>query len=103
MKQIPKVFANKIDKKLENNTTYFKTSSEDYKPEIEQEKNKRSVEQKIKEIFASPRYVYKAEVEITFADKKIIKKIIGQSNGNLITLDNELIKISDILDIKFVN
>ena len=88
MKQIPKVFANKIDKKLENNTTYFKTSSED---------------QKIKEIFASPRYVYKAEVEITFADKKIIKKIIGQSNGNLITLDNELIKISDILDIKFVN
>ena len=95
MKQIPKVFANKIDKKLENNTTYFKTSSEDYKPEI--------VEQKIKEIFASPRYVYKAEVEITFADKKIIKKIIGQSNGNLITLDNELIKISDILDIKFVN
>ena len=102
MKQIPKVFANRIDKKLDNNNTYYKGSVDER--EIKNEKKETiSVDQKIQQIFSSPRYVYRAEVEITLLDKTIVKKIIGKNNGNLITIDNELIPISDIKDIKFYN
>ena len=49
------------------------------------------------------RYVYKADVEIVLKDKKIIKRIIGKNDGSLITIDNELIPLSEIKDIYFVD
>ena len=57
--------------------------------------------QKINKIFGSSRYVYKADVDITLKDGKVSKRIIGRNKNELITMDNELIKISDIIDIKF--
>lgn len=102
MKKIPKVFANKIEKKLDNNSTYYKGSSEERGIETEK-KDTQSVEQKINQIFSSPRYVYRAEVEITLVDQTIVRKIIGKNSENLITIDNETIPINDILDIKFHN
>ena len=71
MKDLPKVFHNKIDKK-------------------------------INEIFSSPNYVYKANVEITLKDKKVTKRIIGRNKNYIITMDNTLIPISDITDIKSI-
>lgn len=100
MKQIPKVFANKIEKKLDNNNTYYKGRGEEKSIKLEK-KDTQSVEQKINQIFSSPRYVYRAEVEITLIDRTVIKKIIGKNKENLITIDNEIIPINDILDIKF--
>lgn len=97
MKQIPKVYANKIDKKFENNKTYYKSNGTDSTEPIMDD---RSIEQKIKEIFSSPRYIYRANVEIVLEDQTIVKKIIGKNGSNLITMDNELIPISNILDIK---
>lgn len=97
MKQIPKVYANKIDKKFENNETYYKSNGTE---SIEPIMDDRSIEQKIKEIFSSPRYIYRANVEIVLEDQTIVKKIIGKNGSNLITMDNELIPISNILDIK---
>ena len=35
-------------------------------------------------------------------DKTIVRKVIGQNQNQLITFENELIPISDILDINFV-
>ena len=52
-------------------------------------------------MFSSPRYVYKIDAEITLKDKKVTKKIIGKNNNNLITIDNELIPIQDIIDISY--
>lgn len=97
MKQIPKVYANKIDKKFENNETYYKSNGTESTELIMDD---RSIEQKIKEIFSSPRYIYRANVEIVLEDQTIVKKIIGKNGSNLITMDNELIPISNILDIK---
>lgn len=104
-KKLPKIFANKIDKRLENNETYY-SASRGIKEEINETGKSKSdipisVEQKIKSIFNSTRYVYKADVVITTKEGNFIKKIIGSSNGRLITIDNELIPISDIVDIKF--
>ena len=56
--------------------------------------------QKINSIFTSSNYIYKADVEIKLKDKTINKRVIGKNKTHLITIDNELISISDILDIK---
>ena len=61
-----------------------------------------NIKQKVNEIFASPNYVYKANVEITLKDKKIKKRIIGRNKDYIITMDNLLIPINEILDIKSI-
>ena len=95
MKELPKVFHNKIDKKFNNNDTVF--YSNDKREEVI---DKRSIQQKINDIFSSPNYVYKANVDITLKDKKITKRIIGRNKEFIITMDNDLIPINDIIDIK---
>lgn len=98
MKDLPKVFHNKIDKKFDNNRSIY-YSNNNYTEEV---KDSRTVLQKINDIFSSPNYVYKANVEITLKDKKITKRIIGRNKNYIITMDNDLIPITDIIDIKSV-
>lgn len=95
-KKIPKVFANKIDKKIENNDTYSITRNDDVKVK---ENRGLDINSKINQIFKSTKYIYKIDVEIVVSTGTITKRIIGRKNGYLITIDNELIKIDDILDI----
>lgn len=97
MKELPKVFHNKIDKKFDNNRSVF-YSNNSY--EEDRSVDTRTVLQKINEIFSSPNYVYKANVEITLKDKKVTKRIIGRNKNYIITMDNDLIPISDIVDIR---
>ena len=102
MKDLPKVFHNNIDKDFKNNNSVFysnNSSNEDIKEENKVQSNK-NIFQKINLIFSSPNYVYKANVDITLKDKKITKRIIGRNKNYIITMDNELIPIVDILDIE---
>ena len=55
---------------------------------------------KINEIFGSLNHVYKSRVRITMNDGIIEEQIVGKTNINLLTIDNKLIKITDILDIE---
>lgn len=112
-KKLPGIFANKIDKTLCNNENIYYSCSE----KIDEDRNlmnnlelgKQSVtstlnvNQKINNIFSSNKYVYKADVNIITKQGKFVKKIIGQNKTHLITMENELIPISDIIDIDFVN
>lgn len=105
-KKLPKVFANSIDKKLSNNETIYYERKGEVKEEVLKPKSRiidesLNINQKINKIFGSSRYVYKADVDITLKDGKISKKIIGRNKNELITMDNELIKIADIIDIDF--
>ena len=97
MKELPEVFHNKINKKFDNNRSVF-YSNNTY--EEDRSVDTRTILQKINEIFSSPNYVYKANVEITLKDKKVTKRIIGRNKNYIITMDNDLIPISDIVDIK---
>jgi hypothetical protein len=97
MKELPKVFHNKIDKNFNNNRSVY-YSNNNY--EEDRNMDSRTVLQKINDIFSSPNYVYKANVEITLKDKKVTKRIIGRNKSFIITMDNSLIPISDIIDIK---
>jgi len=105
-KKLPKVFANRIEKDLNNNErVYYERSA---KENIEDKKDLKfilpeevTINQKINKIFGSSRYVYKADVKIKYKNGETVnKKIIGRNKFELITMDNELIKISDILDIE---
>ena len=93
--ELPKVFHNNENKRFNNNTDVFYSRSNN-KTDI------KTIYQKINDIFSSPNYIYKANVEISLKDRTITKRIIGRNKEFLITMDNDLIKISDILDIKTI-
>lgn len=105
MKKIPKVFANKVNNKAGNNENVFYSEYQKYdnsKQSFSHETNSlnKNINQKINDIFNSSDYVYKADVEIILNDKTIKRKVIGRNSTNLLTIDNELIPISNIVDIK---
>lgn len=104
-KKLPGIFANKIDKPLANNerVAYGAKEKKEEKTEKSVSTNGKNINQKLHDIFASPRYVYKADVQIVTKNGTFTKKIIGQNNTHLITIDNELLPISDIIDISFVD
>ena len=90
----PRVFANPINKKIDNVQNLFRSDKES------RSINPVDVNKKINEIFASRNHVYKSKVKITLKDKVIEKEIVGKTNINLLTLDGDLIRITDILNIK---
>lgn len=103
MKDLPKVFRNNVDKKFTNNNSVYYSNNDTRNTSVNEEiKDGKTVLQKINEIFASPNYVYKANVEITLKDRKVTKRIIGRNKNYIITMDNMLIPVSDIIDIKSV-
>lgn len=97
-KDLPGIFAGNVDRNI-TNREYSVTN----RTEVKEENNKKivlNINQKIKTIFSSPDYIYKADVLITTNDGEYTKRIIGKSGNNLITMDNELINIDNIKDIK---
>lgn len=62
-----------------------------------------NVNDKINRIFNNRSFFYKENVEIKTKNNTSIKKIIGKTKDYLITMNNELIPIKDIEDIKKIN
>lgn len=98
MGEKPKVFRNTINKSFNNNKNTF--YSKNNIAEEKTIKDSKTIVQKINEIFASPNYIYKANVKITTKEGVITKRIIGRNKDYIITMDNKLIPIKDIIDIK---
>lgn len=97
MNKLPNMFKNNITKKIDNNEEIYYSYNNLERNVLKKGEN---VLQKINTIFSSNNYIYKADVEIVLKDKTINKRIIGRNKTHLITIDNDLIPISDILDIK---
>lgn len=100
-KKIPKVFANKIDHELKNNECVFCSFNRK-----EEQINRPLVKgitimQKIKSIFLSPIFVYKAKVDIVTDEGILKKEIVGYNKNNIMTINDEIIPISKIKDIYF--
>ena len=100
-KKVPKVYANKIEGKAGNNKDVYYSHLED---EITNERSpkvlEKNVNQKINDIFNSTNYIYKADVRLTLKSGTVAKRIVGRNSTHLITIDNELIPLTDILDIE---
>lgn len=95
------MYHNSIDKVINNNERVFSTLYGDTIRDnsVINNRNNLTVEQKIRNIFNSPNYIYKIDVIIVFDNDKVKKRIIGKNNNNLITMDNEYIPINTIRDI----
>lgn len=96
-KQLPKVFPGTIQDNLNNTQEVF------YSKNIKEDRSVNSnlsLESKINRIFKSPNFVYKKDVIITTNKKEVRKTIIGQTPDRLLTIDNDYIMLSDIVDIK---
>jgi len=100
MKKLPKLFTNSFNEKIDNSKEYTTVREK----VIEENKlTKYEINKKIDMIFKSKNYIYKVDVLIKFNDREINTTLIGKTNDNLITIDNKLIKISDIYDIKKID
>ncbi|MBR1376437.1 MAG: hypothetical protein IJ565_01350 [Bacilli bacterium] len=97
------VFANKISKVIKNNEeVYYSKDEKDVISNDESRKIKeKNIYQKLNSIFSSKNYIYKADVIIITKTGEIKKRVIGKNSQYLITMENELIPIVDIIDIKY--
>lgn len=96
LKDLPKVFANKISDNIKNTQDIFYGNERTSK----KRQDSLSIIRKINSIFASTTHVYKSRVKLELKDKVEEKIIVGKTTTHLITNDGELIKITDILDIE---
>lgn len=95
---LPNIFQNKNIKVLNNQQDLF--YGKDVNNTKESKNSHNDIRSDIKKLFTSKNYVYKLECIITTKNKTINTFIIGQTNSHLITINNELIPIKDILEIK---
>lgn len=102
-KKLPKIYKGRVNVDKNQKQSMFSSydkaqkNQEVYNDDI-------SVDRKIKDIFNSPNYVYKADVKIIMDNGEIKEKtIVGRTNNSLITLDDELIEVSKINQIDFLN
>ena len=96
MKKLPIMYHNKIIRNIENNEKIY--SSMDYNNNHDVVKFY-DIDKKIQDIFNYPDYIYKVNVSITTNSGVLDKVIIGKNKNSLITIDNEYIPISSIVDI----
>lgn len=99
MDDLPKVYVNPIDKEFKN---FQKISDTNDTNDRNEKRNSNNLSMKLKAIFSSNNYVYKKRVRLTFKDSAKEKIIIGKSNGYLLTLEGEKIKLNEIYDIDVI-
>ena len=99
-KDLPKMYRSFINKEIDNVQNIFSTINNEFDNNIRATNyNKFDIEKKINNIFNSPNFIYKADVNI-LTDKELLnKRIIAKRNDYLITIDNETIPINIIKDI----
>ena len=116
-----KVYVNKIDKKINNNQSYYNISDVNNNSyEIKESNNVEevntkviednviendnlSVREKLTQIFNRNGYTFNVNVKIITNIKEYNTKIAGRVNDHIITLDNDIININDIKDIVILN
>lgn len=99
MKKLPKIYQAEINKKISNNKKicYLKNATDQLEStNIENG----SVLEKLDEIFSGLGYSYNRSVIIKTNQKEYNTSLIAKTKNNVITLENEIIPISDIITIK---
>jgi len=88
-KELPKIYKGMVKQGCSNNLRYSKGIREE----------KKTPQQIINELFHENQ-IYRQNIEIETKEKKIETKIIGRTAEHIITINNEVIKIQDILNIQ---
>ncbi len=104
MKKLPEIFRKKVEPNhINNKQVYYGSDSEKLTRNIEKKSNDfeqdMSVEDKIRKLFKSSRYIFNIDVIIKTNKKDYNTKIAGKVKNSLVTVDNEIIPIVEINDI----
>lgn len=95
-KNLPKVYANPINKDIKNNLDYYVSDSNNR----EMPNTEENIINKINDIFKSPNHVYKSNVRIKLIDHSEIEAtIVGKVSNYLLTLNGDKININKIVNI----
>lgn len=100
---LPKVFRNNNTGVIKNNVEQYYSKEDNLKTNLELTNDNMKpiiIKKKINDIFNSSAFIYKVNVMITTIDGDKECTLIAKNNDSLLTLNNEKILISDILDIK---
>lgn len=100
---LPKVFRNNNTGVIKNNVEQYYSKEDNLKTNLELTNDNMKpiiIKKKINDIFNSSAFIYKVNVIITTIDGDKECTLIARNNDSLLTLNNEKILISDILDIK---
>lgn len=101
-KKLPNIFVNKNTGIIKNNEEFYygKDNINNETKIIDNNMKDILIRKKIDDIFNSSSFIYKARVIITTKDNDKEYTLIGRDKNKLLTIDNETILISDVLDIK---
>lgn len=101
-KKLPNIFVNKNTGIVKNNEEFYygKDNINNETKIIDNNMKDILIRKKIDDIFNSSSFIYKTRVIITTKDNDKEYTLIGRDKNKLLTIDNETILISDVLDIK---
>lgn len=89
-KDLPGVFANKIDNAIDNVQSVFYGEGKD----------DRNVNEVLDKIYSNSKFAFLKSVEIVTNTEKSVEKIAARFKDHILTLSNKNIKIADIKSIK---
>lgn len=103
IKKLPKIYQNTINKKINNNKTtcYLKNNSNNDRNYTTMDNI--SVNSFIDDIFNTTGYVFNIPIIIKTNNNIYNTSLIAKRNGYILTLDNNKIKIDDIVSIQRKN
>ena len=111
MKKLPKIYQNESIKKTNNNKSVFDSLKEDLnnldersikESQEDLEFKSLSVRDKLNELINQKSYIFNTKVSLVFSGGEEMTQIAGVVNNHIITMDNKIIKIDEVKDIKIV-
>lgn len=103
-KKLPKVYVNKQEEKIKNNKeTFYSEQNNIIINNMDSSKelvDELIIKKRISEIFSSPKFIYKTKVWIKTDEEEKEEIIIAKTNNSLLTLQNKIIPICIIKDIR---
>ncbi len=102
MPKLPPIYKNMIQKEIHNNEKvyYGKENNKTLTPKKVTANKKEEIESFIDEIFNKPTYSFNIPLKIYTKDNTYDTSLIAKANGKVITFDNDIIPIADIITIE---
>ena len=105
MKKLPKIYDSEIKSKKNNLSMYDSLKNNDLKDTANNFKidlSNLSVKEKLQKLMNQNNYIFNTKVVLVFQDKEINTSIAGIYNNHIITMDNKIISIDKLIDIKIL-
>ena len=99
MEDKTKIYQNKVDKEFHNNRKVYTSFDNENVSNKNNVYSINDIRKKANDIINSNSFIYSKLVNIVVGNDIIKRKIIGISNNNIVTIDNEYIPIENIKDI----